>query len=434
MGILIKLQMEEKTWTTINNGIGSSNEGTFRSGSQLLFVNENIAFVTMPYASGDDSDLYYSEDGGINFTKVTLSDEQIYDYYYLPTIEDGKLITLIGESGCGKTTTLKMLNKLITPTSGEIYIDGKNIKDLNDIDLRRNMGYVIQQTGLFPHMTIKENIEIIAKTEKYSKEKIYKRIKEVLRMVGLKEEMLDRYPSELSGGQQQRIGIARAFMTDPKIILMDEPFSALDPISRASLQEELLKIQSKLHKTIVFVTHDMDEAIKLADKIAIMEQGKLVQYDNPENILKHPANQFVENFVGKKRIWSQPSLIKVADLMIEHPITGSPEYSIFYCLNKMKMMKIDSLMIVDEKGMFLGCLYAESLVGAKASKKKAKDFMISDVITVRKEESIIELVKIVKENRLANIPVVNIDGTLAGLITRSSLVTALSQQFLEEDE
>lgn len=350
------------------------------------------------------------------------------------TIEDGKLITLIGESGCGKTTTLKMLNKLITSTSGEIYIDGKNIKDLNDIDLRRNMGYVIQQTGLFPHMTIKENIEIIAKTEKYSKEKIDKRIKEVLRMVGLKEEMLDRYPSELSGGQQQRIGIARAFMTDPKIILMDEPFSALDPISRASLQEELLKIQSKLHKTIVFVTHDMDEAIKLADKIAIMEQGKLVQYDNPENILKHPANQFVENFVGKKRIWSQPSLIKVADLMIEHPITGSPEYSIFYCLNKMKMMRIDSLMIVDEKGMFLGCLYAESLVGAKASKKKAKDFMISDVITVRKEDSIIELVKIVKENRLANIPVVNIDGTLAGLITRSSLVTALSQQFLEEDE
>ena len=350
------------------------------------------------------------------------------------TIEDGKLITLIGESGCGKTTTLKMLNKLITPTSGEIYIDGKNIKDLNDIDLRRNMGYVIQQTGLFPHMTIKENIEIIAKTEKYSKEKIDKRIKEVLRMVGLKEEMLDRYPSELSGGQQQRIGIARAFMTDPKIILMDEPFSALDPISRASLQEELLKIQSKLHKTIVFVTHDMDEAIKLADKIAIMEQGKLVQYDNPENILKHPANQFVENFVGKKRIWSQPTLIKVSDLMIEHPITGSPEYSIFYCLNKMKMMRIDSLMIVDEKGMFLGCLYAESLKDARTIKKKAKDFMISDVITVRKEDSIIELVKIVKENRLANIPVVNIDGTLAGLITRSSLVTALSQQFLEEDE
>ena len=178
----------------------------------------------------------------------------------------------------------------------------------------------------------------------------------------------------------------------------------------------------------------MDEAIKLADKIAIMEQGKLVQYDTPENILKHPANQFVENFVGKKRIWSQPTLIKVSDLMIERPITGSPEYSIFYCLNKMKMMRIDSLMIVDEKGMFLGCLYAESLKDARTTKKKAKDFMISDVITVRKEDSIIELVKIVKENRLANIPVVNIDGTLAGLITRSSLVTALSQQFLEEDE
>lgn len=349
------------------------------------------------------------------------------------TIKDGELVTLIGESGCGKTTTLKMLNKLITPTSGEIYIDGVNIKELNDIDLRRNMGYVIQQTGLFPHMTIKENIEIIAKTEKYSKEKIAKRIKEVLKMVGLKEEMLDRYPSELSGGQQQRIGIARAFMTDPKIILMDEPFSALDPISRTSLQEELLKIQNRLHKTIVFVTHDMDEAIKLADKIAIMEKGKLVQYDTPENILKHPANQFVESFVGKKRIWSQPTLIKVKDLMIEHPITGSPEYSIFYCLNKMKMMRIDSLMIVDEQGMFLGCLYAESLQGAKATKKKAKDFMISDVVTVGKENTIIELTKLVKENRLSNIPVVDENGKLVGLVTRSSLITALSQQFLEEE-
>ena len=349
------------------------------------------------------------------------------------TIEDGELVTLIGESGCGKTTTLKMLNKLITPTSGEIYIDGVNIKELNDIDLRRNMGYVIQQTGLFPHMTIKENIEIIAKTEKYSKEKIAKRIKEVLKMVGLKEEMLDRYPSELSGGQQQRIGIARAFMTNPKIILMDEPFSALDPISRTSLQEELLKIQNHLHKTIVFVTHDMDEAIKLADKIAIMEKGKLVQYDTPENILKHPANQFVENFVGKKRIWSQPTLIKVKDLMIEHPITGSPNYSIFYCLNKMKMMRIDSLMIVDEQGLFLGCLYAESLQGVKATKKKAKDFMISDVVTVDKENTIIELTKLVKENRLSNIPVVDETGKLVGLITRSSLITALSQQFLEEE-
>ena len=163
------------------------------------------------------------------------------------TIKDGDLVCLIGESGCGKTTTLKMINKLIAPTTGEITINKQNIKNINDIKLRRKMGYVIQQTGLFSHMTIRENIEIIAKIEKMPEEKREKRVKQMMDMVDLDEKLLDRYPSELSGGQLQRIGIARAFMTDPKIILMDEPFSALDPMTRTALQDELLKLQRKFH-------------------------------------------------------------------------------------------------------------------------------------------------------------------------------------------
>ena len=348
-------------------------------------------------------------------------------------IETGKFTVLIGESGCGKTTLLKMINKLITPTKGDIFIDGKNIKDIDEIKLRREMGYVIQQTGLFPHMTVRENITIIPKILKEDENKIKEDTLKMMDMIGLDDSLLDRYPSELSGGQQQRIGIARAFITNPDIILMDEPFSALDPMSRVALQEELLKLQDKLHKTIVFVTHDMDEAIKLADKIAIFDNGELVQYDIPENILKHPANDFVKNFVGKKRIWTSPKYIKVEDIMIDKPVTGFPNYSIFYCLNKMKMMKVDSLIVVDENKKFLGVLYAESVTDKEAMNKEAREYMLKDIPTVKREDSITTLAKLVTESRLSNIPVLDDDNNLCGLITRSSLVMALSQQFLEEE-
>lgn len=348
-------------------------------------------------------------------------------------IEMGKFTVLIGESGCGKTTLLKMINKLIVPTKGDIFIDGKDIKEIDDIKLRRSMGYVIQQTGLFPHMTVRENITIIPRILKVDENKINKDSLEMMNMIGLDDSLLDRYPSELSGGQQQRIGIARAFITNPNIILMDEPFSALDPMSRVALQDELLKLQEKLHKTIVFVTHDMDEAIKLADKIAIFDNGELVQYDVPENILKHPANDFVKNFVGKKRIWTSPKYIKVEDIMIDKPVTCFPNYTVFYCLNKMKMMKVDSLMVVDDKKNFLGVLYAESVTDKEAMNKEASEYMLKDIPIVKKGDSISTLAKLVTESRLSNIPVLDDDNHLCGLITRSSLIMALSQQFLEEE-
>ena len=214
-------------------------------------------------------------------------------------IEKGKITVIIGSSGCGKTTTLKMINKLILPTSGKIYIDGEDISQKDTIKLRRNIGYVIQQTGLFPHMTVKENIELIAKIENIDKNKMNMRTRELMKMINLDyEKFSERYPLELSGGQQQRVGVARAFALDPAIILMDEPFSAVDPISRRQLQDELIAIQKKLEKTIVFVTHDIQEAVKIADKICLLNNGEIMQYDTPENIIKNPKNDFVRNFVN----------------------------------------------------------------------------------------------------------------------------------------
>jgi len=215
-------------------------------------------------------------------------------------INKGELVVLIGPSGCGKTTLLKMLNRLIEPTDGKIYINETDITAHDPIELRRNMGYVIQQTGLFIHMTVRENIEIIPHLAKLPQEEISAYTTRLMDMVGLPQEFLDRYPNHLSGGQQQRVGVARAFAMDPSIILMDEPFSALDPITRSQLQDELVNLQSKLHKTIVFVTHDMDEAVKIADKICILYEGKILQYDTPENILKNPANKFVSDFLKPK--------------------------------------------------------------------------------------------------------------------------------------
>ncbi len=350
-------------------------------------------------------------------------------------INQGELVCLIGESGCGKTTTLKMINRLIEPTSGKILLNGKDIKEMNVIQLRRNMGYVIQQTGLFPHMTVRENIQLISKLNKVDSKVIEKRTLEMMEMVGLNpKEFLDRYPTELSGGQQQRIGVARAFMTNPEIILMDEPFSALDPMTRSSLQDELLHLQQEFKKTIVFVTHDMDEAIKLADKICIMDGGKVIQYDTPEMILKHPKNDFVRNFVGAKRIWDSPELIKVKDIMNPKPIMCSKNLSLFQCITRMKSMKVDTLMVVDEHKKFLGCLFASQLTENSDLHAPAIQFMEPNTVTLQESDSIVDALKIVEEKKFFTLPVVNHQNQLVGLVTRSSLITSLSQQFIQGGE
>ncbi len=350
-------------------------------------------------------------------------------------IEKGKLVAIIGESGCGKTTTLKMINGLITPTSGKIYINNEDISTKNVIDLRRNMGYVIQQTGLFPHMTIRENIELIPKVQNKNPEDITQQTYNLMDMGGLDcDKFLNRYPVELSGGQQQRVGVARAFATNPDIILMDEPFSALDPITRSSLQDELVNLQSKLKKTIIFVTHDMDEAIKISDKMCIMDKGKIIQYDTPENILKNPVNDFVSQFVGKKRIWTSPDFIKAEDIMIENPITCSKDLSIFKCIEKMRSYKVDSLMVVDNKSKKLqGIVKAKQMRSIDDKSIQISSILNNNYIYVSPNDTIIDILKIVNENNISTVPVLNDSSSLIGLITESSLVTTLSQQYIEEE-
>lgn len=351
-------------------------------------------------------------------------------------IEKGNLVAFIGESGCGKTTTLKMINRLVKPSSGKIYVNGRDIEKEDMIKLRRAMGYVIQQTGLFPHMTIRENIEIIPKVEGIKKEKIELRTMELMEMVGLSpSEYLDRYPTELSGGQQQRIGVARAFACDPEIILMDEPFSALDPITRLGLQDELIHLQSQLKKTIVFVTHDMDEAIKIADMICIMKDGEILQYDTPENILKNPCNEFVSDFVGKNRIWASPEFIKVKDIMIQNPVTSIPSLSLLRAMEKMRTSKVDSLMIIDQKtNQLLGTISAKTIQTHPDRSVLVSTIMSTNYLSASTEDNILDILKIVDENQVTNIPVLGDKKELLGLITKSSLVTTLSQQYLEQTE
>ena len=214
------------------------------------------------------------------------------------TIPDGQFVVLIGPSGCGKTTTLKTINRLIDIDSGTISIDGKDIHAQDKVELRRHIGYVIQQIGLFPNMTVAQNICVVPRLLKYDKQKQADIVQNLLKMVGM-ESQANKYPSELSGGQQQRIGVLRALAASPPIVLMDEPFSALDPMTRETLQDEVKNIQQKLGKTIVFVSHDMGEALKLADVIIFMESGQVVQMASPEEMLEHPANDLVRNFLGK---------------------------------------------------------------------------------------------------------------------------------------
>ena len=261
----------------------------------------------------------------------------------------GETVVLVGPSGCGKTTTMKMINRLIEPTSGTIEVDGTDVLNQNPVELRRSMGYVIQSIGLLPHRTIRENIGTVPRLVGWKSERIGRRTDELAEMLELNRELLDRYPSELSGGQRQRVGVARALAVDPPVMLMDEPFGAVDPIVRERLQDQFLKIQEELKKTIVFVTHDIDEAIKMADRIAILNQGGVIeQYAPPEEILRRPENDFVKQFVGAERGLKRLALIKVGDLGVEEgPVVDSATSS-SDALREMDRFEQDWASVVDD--------------------------------------------------------------------------------------
>ncbi|MGM0952216.1 MAG: ABC transporter ATP-binding protein [Pseudomonadota bacterium] len=243
------------------------------------------------------------------------------------TIETGEVCVLVGSSGCGKSTTLRMINRLLPLSAGEILVDGEDITAINPEQLRLNMGYVIQGTGLFPHWTVARNIAMVPQLLQWPKQRIDERVEELMTLLDLDPAThANKYPQQLSGGQAQRVGVARALAADPNILLMDEPFGALDAITRENLQLEMLRIQKQVRKTTVFVTHDIDEALKLATRIAVMDQGRIIQHDTPENILRYPASAFVENLVGKQdRGLKLMGLRPVRDLMVAHGEVRSPE-------------------------------------------------------------------------------------------------------------
>jgi len=353
-------------------------------------------------------------------------------------VNQGELVVFIGPSGCGKTTMLRMINRLIRPSSGKIFIDGQDIEGINEVELRKSIGYVIQSIGLFPHMTIRQNIEVIPRMQRRDIKKVAERSKELMHMVGLEpSEYLDRYPFQLSGGQQQRIGVARAFACNPEVILMDEPFSALDPITRQQLQDELADLQAKLRKTIVFVTHDMDEAVKIADRICILQRGSIVQYDTVESIMKNPANDFVAEFVGKSRIWSSPEYIRAQDIMVKEPVCAGPETTILRCMERMRRHMVDSVFIVDKQKLLLGVVTAKDIqamqnkidTSAPISQIMAKE--LEGVSPGTRVVQILKRIHDIDRKGSTAIPVVE-SGILHGIVTKSSLLTILSHQYMPD--
>jgi osmoprotectant transport system ATP-binding protein len=289
------------------------------------------------------------------------------------TIETGTTVAMIGPSGCGKTTTMRMINQLETPTRGRILVDGRDISKIDQKELRRGIGYVIQQVGLFPHMTIARNVATVPRLLGWDRKRTDQRVDELLDLVGLEPAIMrQRLPHELSGGQRQRVGFARALAADPKIMLMDEPFGAIDPITRVRLQDEFREILRKVRKTVVLVTHDLDEAIKMGDRIAIMRDGRLLQYDTPQEILARPANDFIESFLGPDRAIKRLNLIPITAIMTApEPSQGNasvpPDTSIHQALAMMLSNDIPGLQIKGADGVVIGYVGRNTILNADRS-------------------------------------------------------------------
>ncbi|PAD64025.1 glycine/betaine ABC transporter ATP-binding protein [Bacillus siamensis] len=351
-------------------------------------------------------------------------------------IAKGEFICFIGPSGCGKTTTMKMINRLIEPTEGRILIEGRNIMEQDPVELRRSIGYVIQQIGLFPHMTIQQNITLVPKLLKHPAEERKERARELLKLVDMGPEYLDRYPHELSGGQQQRIGVLRALAAEPPLILMDEPFGALDPITRDSLQEEFKKLQKTLHKTIVFVTHDMDEAIKLADRIVILKAGEIVQAGTPDDILRFPANEFVEEFIGKERLIqsSSPDIERVEQIMNSAPVTVTPEKTLSAAIQLMRAERVDSLLVIDEKNVLQGYVDVEMIDRKRRQAATVAEVLERDLYTVRSGTLLRDAVHKILKRGMKFVPVIDEAGRLTGIVTRASLVDIVYDSIWGEEK
>jgi len=339
------------------------------------------------------------------------------------TVHDGEICVFIGPSGCGKTTSMRMVNRLLSITEGKIMVEGRDNRDFPAEELRRKIGYAIQQIGLFPHFTVLDNIAVVPRLLGWDEDRIRKRVDELLDLVGLDPDInRDKYPRQLSGGQQQRVGVARALGADPPIMLMDEPFGAIDPITREVLQEEFLQIQKEISKTIIFVTHDIDEAIKMGDRIAILKEGSLVQYDTPDNILAHPRNRFVRDFVGADRALKRLGLVRVHELMDPELLpTVRMRDSTDTARRVIKEHSVRSAYVVDEDGVLMGWVDTD---GIRQSPDSLLDAMMEadyHEIGVRKNNTAREALSAMVARGFRITPVVDKNGKLLGSITLKAL-------------
>lgn len=342
------------------------------------------------------------------------------------TIRDGEFAVLIGPSGCGKTTSLKMINRLIEPDGGRLLIDGRDIREQNPVELRRHIGYVIQQIGLFPNMTVAQNISVVPKLLSEDKAACDKKVHELLALVNLPyDQYAHKYPNELSGGQQQRIGVLRALAASPPIVLMDEPFSALDPMTREVLQDEVKKLQKKLNKTIVFVSHDMSEALKLADTIIFMNSGKIEQIAPPEKMLEHPASDLVRSFLGKHRISDSGSL-SVEDFMRTKPYTVSRDRGVLECAEKMARSGVDTLLVTDDDDRYLGTISIRDIKLRGREAQSIEPMISAEARTVCVGDDAQESVNFLLTSGESYVVVLRPDRTVAGIITKNSVAKVVA--------
>ncbi len=346
-------------------------------------------------------------------------------------IKKGHLVAFLGPSGCGKTTLLKLTNRLIPLTGGSISINDQDIMAWKGVKLRQSMGYAIQEIGLFPNKTVYGNIAVVPRLLKWDEKLIRERVEELLLMMRLDPDAVrDRYPAELSGGQQQRVGVARSLAADPDILLMDEPFGAIDPINREEIQNEFLMVQEKLKKTIAFVTHDIHEAIKMGDKIAIFQAGRLIQYDTPEIILTNPVNRYISNFVGSDRALKLLALKKACDATKKINLnTVNGENSTREALNKLKDNKLDYLIVLDEDRP-AGHVDEDSLKGIDtAVKKAAKTFPR----IINEGESLRDVLSYMLVSRAKYLPVVDDRGIISGTISYRDVQTCIRNIYAKND-
>jgi osmoprotectant transport system ATP-binding protein len=344
-------------------------------------------------------------------------------------VPEGETCVLIGPSGCGKTTALKMINRLIEPSDGEIIVDSENVLIKDPVKLRREIGYVIQQIGLFPHMTIRDNIAVVPKLLGWNEARIDERVDELIEMVGMDPaDYRARYPRELSGGQRQRIGVARALAADPPVMLMDEPFGAIDPITRDRLQNEFLRLQKQLKKTIMFVTHDIDEAIKMGTLIAILRTGGiLAQFDTPASILSNPADEFVADFVGSDRGLKRLGLVRVGEVMKRDLTTASANETASDSLEKMQKHGLDSILVVENGDKLLGYVTLKSV--QENPEKKIGELAHEIVSTTEEEATMKDAFSEMLSFGVGYMPVLGEDEKLVGLITVEN-----AQRLIEQNQ